>query len=157
MSTTQFEEQDLAVHVWDTLYFSLIPLPAALLGAVLISDVLFWSNADPLWTHVSEWLLGAGLATGALSAAEGLICYVTSGGVRPSRACWIHVVGNLLALLLSASNLIYRLNEGPGDTIVPAGIALTAVAVCLLAGTAYLGGWLAPDLPSDETDDWHLL
>jgi uncharacterized membrane protein len=124
---------------WDSLYISLVPLPATFLIATLISDALYWATSSPLWSHVSEWLLGAGLATGAFAAADGLIRYVASGCIRPSRISWIHVVGNMLALLLSLSNLVYRLNEDPGHAVVPAGIGLTAIVVCLLLFTERLG------------------
>src|SRR6202035_5569581 len=99
---------------WDSLYFALVPLPAAFMSATLVSDILYWITARALWAHASEWLLGAGLASGAFAAADGLIRYVASGGIRPSRVCWMHVVGNMLALLLSLSNLVYRLNEDTG-------------------------------------------
>ena len=138
---------------WDSLYVSLIPLPATFLIATLISDILYWTTAGALWSSVSEWLLGAGLATGAFAAADGLVRYVASGCIRPSRICWIHVVGNMLALLLSLSNLVYRLNEDPGRAVVPAGIGLTVIVVCLLLFTERLGrdhavgGW--PDDPDD--------
>ncbi|HEY4037218.1 MAG TPA: DUF2231 domain-containing protein [Burkholderiaceae bacterium] len=124
---------------WDSLYISLVPLPATFLIATLISDTLYWTTATPLWSHLSEWLLGAGLATGAFAAADGLIRYVASDRIRPTRICWIHVVGNMLALLLSLSNLVYRLNEEPGRAVVPAGIGLTTIVVCLLLFTARLG------------------
>jgi uncharacterized membrane protein len=157
MSAVRCEDEDLTLHAWDSLYISLIPLPAALLGAALVGDVLYWVTAAAIYARASEWLLAAGLGTGALAAAEGTIRYVAGGSVRPSRACWIHVIGNLLALLLSASNLVYRLNEDATDAVVPAGITLTAIVVCLLIVTAFLGRGLVSDAPDDEADDWDLL
>jgi uncharacterized membrane protein len=137
---------------WDSLYFSLVPLPVTFLIATLISDTLYWATAGTLWSRLSEWLLGAGLATGAFAAADGLIRYVASGRIRPSRICWIHVVGNMLALLLSLSNLVYRLNEDPGHAVVPAGIGLTAIVVCLLLFTARLGRDYAGESLNDADD-----
>jgi uncharacterized membrane protein len=154
MSTLQYEDrhQDLAADVWDSLYISLIPLPAALLGTALVSDVLFWLTEAAVYARVSEWMLGAGLATGAIAAANGLVRYLSEGTVQPSKVCSMHVIGNLLALALSASNLIYRLNEDPVRAVVPAGITLSAIVVCLLIATAYLARGLAPEV-SDGVDD----
>jgi uncharacterized membrane protein len=116
---------------WDSLYVALVPLPAVFMSATLVSDILYWVTARALWAQVSEWLLGAGLATGAFAAADGLIRYVASGRIRPSRVCWMHVVGNMLALLLSLSNLVYppvrrsrrrrgaRRHRSDGDRRVP--------------------------------------
>ena len=135
----------------DSLYISLIPLPAAFMLATLASDILYCATAYPAWSEASEWLLGAALASGALAATDGLIRYVASGCIRPSRISWVHVIGNVLALLLSLSNLVYRLNEDRGHAVVPAGISLTAIVALLLIATARLGGnW--PE-PADEADD----
>jgi uncharacterized membrane protein len=157
MSAVRREDEDLTLHAWDSLYISLVPLPAVLLGAALVSDVLYWVTAAAICARASEWLLAAGLSSGALAAAEGLIRYVAAGGVQPSRACWMHVTGNLLALLLSASNLVYRLNEDATNAVVPAGITLTAIVVCLLFVTAYQGRGLVSYAPNDEADDWDLI
>ena len=142
---------------WDSLYFALVPLPAAFMSATLVSDILYWITAHALWAHASEWLLGAGLASGAFAAADGLIRYVASGGIRPSRVCWMHVVGNTLALLLSLSNLVYRLNEDPGHAVVPAGIGLTAIVVCLVLFTARLGGQVAAESATRSPDEGEAL
>jgi len=107
--------------------------------AVLASDALFWATASAFFSHASEWLLGAGLTTGVVAAADGLFRYVSAGRIRPSRTCWVHVAGNMLALLLSLSNLIYRLNEDSARAVVPTGISLTAIVLCLLFATARLG------------------
>ena len=142
---------------WDSLYFSLISLPAACMLATLVSDLLYWGTARALWLQASEWLLGASLATGAFAATDSLIRYVGAGWIRPSRICWMHVVGNMLALLLSLSNLIYRLNEEPGQAVVPAGISLTAIAVCLLLLTARLGRETAAEVTADDLEDADLI
>lgn len=142
---------------WDSLYISLVPLPAAFLIATLVSDTLYCTTAHAVWSNVSEWLLGAGLATGAFAAADGLFRYIASGCIRPSRICWIHVVGNMLALLLSLSNLVYRLNEDRGHAIVPAGISLTAIVVCLLLFTARLGRGMPDGESLDDAEDPDLI
>jgi uncharacterized membrane protein len=138
---------------WDSLYISLVPLPFACMAATLVSDLLTWSTGGAVWLRASEWLLGAGLATGALAAADGLIRYISTGCIRPSRICWMHVVGNLLALLLSLSNLIYRLNEEPARAVMPAGIVQTAIVMCLLLFTARLGRDLTAQGGTREPDE----
>ena len=82
MSAVRCEDEELTLHAWDSLYISLVPLPAVLLGAALVSDVLYWVTAAAIYARASEWLLAAALSTGALAAAEGLIRYVAAGGVR---------------------------------------------------------------------------
>jgi uncharacterized membrane protein len=159
MSAVSREHEDLAAYVRDSLYISLVPLPAALLGAALLGDILYWVTADALYARGSDWLLAIGLSTGVLAAGDGLIRYVVAGSAGPTRTCWMHVIGNLFALLLSASNLVYRLNEDATNSVLPAGITLSAVVVCLLIATAYLGRGFVSNVPIDEADDddWDLL
>jgi uncharacterized membrane protein len=145
--------KDAEADGWDSLYVSLVPMPAAFMLATLMSDCLYWVTGVRFWSSASEWLLGTGLATGAIAAAQALVLYVSLGRLRPSRTCWMHVVGHLLALLLSLSNLVYRLNEDVGQAVVPAGIGLTAIAVFLLLFTARLGRDVAPEVPWDDGDD----
>ena len=136
---------------FDRLYISLVPLPTAFLIATLASDLLYWSTGATVWSYMSEWLLAAGLASGAFAAADTLIRYVALGGIRASKVCLIHVVGNVLALLLSLTNLVYRLNEDPRQAVVPAGITLTSIVVGLLLFIARLGGDCA--LREEPDDD----
>jgi uncharacterized membrane protein len=147
---------ETGTEVRDSLYISLVSLPTALLLAVLVSDVLYWATTSTFFSQASEWLLGAGLATGVIAAADGLIRYISAGRIRPSRACWVHVAGNVLALLLSLSNLVYRLNEYSGQAVIPAGICLTAIVVSLLYMTARLGRETVSDAHDDDLDDQEL-
>ena len=67
MSAVRHDDgEDAAPLTWDLLYISLVPLPAALLGAALLSDALYWFTAAAVCARASEWLLGAGLGTGAI-------------------------------------------------------------------------------------------
>ena len=138
---------------WDALHVPLMPLPAAFTLAALVSDVLYWLTAVTFWSRASEWLLGAGLATGAIAAAQALILYVSLGRLRPSKTSWLNLMVNLSALLLSLSNLVFRLNEEVGRAVGPAGICLTAIALFLLLLPAGLGRDTAPEMPWDDGDD----
>jgi len=88
---------------WDSLYISLVPLPAAFMVATTGQRPSLLGYWRGLLVRCLEWLLGAGLATARFAAGDGLIQYLASGRIRPSRICWMHVVGNMLALLLSLS------------------------------------------------------
>ena len=54
MSAVRYEHEDPTVPVWDSLYISLVPLPAALPGAVLLGDILYWVTADAVYAPASE-------------------------------------------------------------------------------------------------------
>jgi uncharacterized membrane protein len=157
MSAVSREDKDLVAHIGDSLHISLVPLPAALLGAALVSDGLYWFTAAAVCARTSEWLLGAGLAIGSMAAVDWLIRYVSVRGIRASRARRRHVAGTLLALLLSVANLVYRLSADPGGAVLPVGIALSLIVVCLLLWTAALGRRLAPRVLRGQANDGDLL
>jgi uncharacterized membrane protein len=138
---------------WDALYISMVPLPTALLGATLISDGMFWLDGAPIWARLSQGLLVGGLASGLFAAVDALLRYISIGSIRSSRIGWANVAGNLMALLLTLSNLVYRWVDDRGNAVVPAGIALSAVVMCLLLATAWLGRDLAIDTLLDDHEE----
>jgi uncharacterized membrane protein len=159
MSTLQSHRvraQSAGPDHWDLLYVSLNPLPAALLAAALASDLLYWLGSATVFAYASEWLLAAVLCTGAFAATEGLVLYISVGRIRPSKVALVHAVGYGLALLLSLSNLIYRLVEGARAGVVPAGAGLTAASFLLLLAAGRLGRGIAIECGQDESDEFDL-
>jgi uncharacterized membrane protein len=138
---------------WDALYISMVPLPTALLGATLVSDAIFWIDGAPIWARISQWLLAGGLASGLFAAVDALLRYISLGGIRSARVGWANVAGNLLALLLTLSNLVYRWVDDRGSAVVPAGVALSGVVVCLLLAAAWLDRGIPIERFLDGPDD----
>ena len=79
---------------------------------------------------------------GVLAAVAGLIEFLTISRVRSLTAGWIHFLGNAAAILLALANLLYRIDEGLGATVLPFGLILSAVVVAILLVTGWLGGEL---------------
>lgn len=117
----------------------LIPFPVAFLVGALLTDLTFWGTADPFWALVSYWLLVAGLATGALAAAFGMIDFWTIPRAREVTAGWIHLVGNATALALTFVNLLLR-GGGSAAAVMPWGLTLSALVAALLLVTGWFGG-----------------
>lgn len=119
----------------------LVPFPIAFLVGLLLTDIGFQMTADPFWARASVWLAGAGLATGLLAAVFGLIDFATIRRARQHPAGWIHAVGNVLAMLVTAINLGLRL--GDISTVPHGGLILSAVTTTILVVTGWYGGELA--------------
>jgi uncharacterized membrane protein len=120
----------------------LVPFPIGALVGALVTDIAFWSTANPFWAAVSMWLVGAGLVTGALAAVAGFIDFVTIKRARSAAAGWIHFVGNALAMVLALVNLLHRTDDpvaGAGTT----GLILSIAIVAILLVTGWMGGELA--------------
>lgn len=138
----------------------LIPFPIALLAAALVVDVLYLFYGNETLAQVALWLVGAGLATGLLAMVFGAVDFFLIGRARRSRAGRIHAIGNGVVLALAAVNLGVRLLLGVEESVVPYGIALSAVVAVLLVITGWYGGELSYRLlvgadPAGEADASH--
>src|SRR5262245_45341744 len=113
----------------------LVPLPVAFFVATLAGDLIFWRTGDADWIWATRWLLGAGILMGLAAAVAGLL----DGGERrlsDTAIGWWHRRGSVLALLLAALNWYLRA-DSDASIVLPAGLLLSALAVCVLAMT----GW----------------
>lgn len=117
----------------------LIPFPIAFLVGTLVSDVLFWQVGDPFWAKASVYLLVAALLTAALAAVTGLIDFLGDARIRALSHAWQHMIGNVVAVVLSAVNLLIRLGD-PEAAVVPLGLAISALVGLLLLFTGWRGG-----------------
>lgn len=116
--------------------------PAAFLVGALATDIAYASVLDPMWASFSFWLIVAGLVTGIVAAAVGMIDFWTIDRARSVMAGWVHMVGNGIVLLLAAVSLGFRWVE-PVGFVIPWGLVIsTAIAVLLLI-TGWYGGELA--------------
>jgi uncharacterized membrane protein len=120
----------------------LIPFPIALLALVPITDIAFAAAGDPFWARASQYMLWAGLATGALAALVGMIDFVGIKRAREHRQGWAHVGANVAVMALAAVNAIIRIGDAAA-AIVPSGLILSIVTMALLAVGGWYGGELA--------------
>jgi uncharacterized membrane protein len=115
----------------------LIPFPAALFVAALLTDVAYWQGADPLWSTMSSWLLLAGLIAAALAMAAEVI--LLAAGPEPRDQGRRRLVLHAGVVALSALNFVFHVRDGY-SAVVPAGPLLSAAAVLVLLSTV----WAAP-------------
>ena len=85
----------------------LIPFPVAFLVATLVSDLIFWRTGNPGWSTASLYLLGAALMA-ALAAVAGLTDFLGDHRIRDLSAAWHHMIGNVVAVVLSLWNWYRR-------------------------------------------------
>ncbi len=118
----------------------LIPFPMVFFISAFATDLLFLWNAASGWATASMWLLAAGLATAAMAAAAGLTDFLGDARIRRLRDAWMHMVGNVTAVLLEAVNLFLRFG-GP-ESIGSIGVIISGLVVAILAFTGWKGGEL---------------
>ncbi len=118
----------------------LIPFPMVFFISAFATDLLFLWNAEPGWATASMWLLGAGLGTAVLAAAAGLTDFLGDARIRKLGDAWMHMLGNIAAVVLEAVNLFLRL--GGSEAIGSIGAIISGLVVLILAFTGWKGGEL---------------
>ena len=117
-----------------------VAFPIAFLIGGFLSDIMLRVSNDAFWIRTAGWLIGAGLVTGVVAAVAGLIDFLSIKRARSLTAGWVHLIGNVLALGITAVNFWLRMQAAslPGTL----GIILSAIVVLLFSVTGSLGGEL---------------
>jgi uncharacterized membrane protein len=117
----------------------LITLPIGLFVAVLLFDLIFWRTAEEMWARGALWLLGAGLVAAALAAVAGVTDFLGDRRIRALGDAWQHAIGNVIMVLIQLFSFYQRYRYG-ASAVVPLGLILSLVAVCILLFTGWKGG-----------------
>ncbi|PSF37593.1 hypothetical protein C7H19_08525 [Aphanothece hegewaldii CCALA 016] len=119
----------------------IVTFPIAFLTGALVTDLAYWLTGDLFWARGSFWLILAGVATSLVAAATGLADFLRIERVRQHSAGWIHLIGNIAAIVLSLINLVLRWNNQAG-AIVPVGLLISLVVGTILGVTGWFGAEL---------------
>ena len=120
----------------------LVPFPIVCFTGALLTDIAYWRTAEMMWADFSAWLLTFGLVFGVLAALAGLFDFFTNRLVRRYSRGWLHMIGNIAVLVLSVLNAFVHSRDA-WTSVVPTGLALSAVVVVLMIFTASIGRSLA--------------
>jgi uncharacterized membrane protein len=119
----------------------LITLPIGLFTAVFLCDLLFWWSKTELWATAALWLLGAGIIAAAVAALTGLVDFIGDARIRNLSDAWQHAIGNVILVLVQLFSFYERYRYG-ASAVVPLGLSLSFVAVCIMGFTGWKGGEL---------------
>jgi uncharacterized membrane protein len=117
----------------------LVPIPIVCFVATLITDIVYWRTASMQWANMSAWLLVVGLIVSVFAVSTGAIDFFKDRRVRELHTARIHVLGNVLALVLSIFNVFIHTRDAY-TSVVPAGLILSALVVLILLVTVW-NGW----------------
>lgn len=116
----------------------LISFPIACFCGALATDIAYASTADMLWADFSAWLLATGSILGVIAAAIGIIDFLVNRRGRPAGPVWLVALGGLVVLVLALfDNLVH--SRDAWTSVVPVGVALSAVTVVVMLITAWFG------------------
>jgi uncharacterized membrane protein len=116
----------------------LIPFPIAFLVATFVCDLIFWRTGNSAWSTASLYLLGAALVMAALAAAAGLMDFFGDERIRQMSSAWHHMIGNVVAVVLSIVNWYWRYTGGDA-AVIPGGLTISTVVVLILLYTGWQG------------------
>jgi uncharacterized membrane protein len=117
----------------------IIPFPIVFFVSAFATDVAYLSTGERAWAMASYWMIGAGLVTAALAALAGFTDFFGERRIRALRDAWLHMIGNLAAVLLEAANFYLRWTQGPDAAVGPVGVVLSGVVVLLLLFNGWKG------------------
>jgi uncharacterized membrane protein len=140
----------------------LIPFPIAFFVATFVCDLVYWQTASTAWATAATWLLGAGIVMAALAAVAGLTDVLGEQRIRALNDAWWHAGGNVIVVLIELYNWYSRYSEG-AVAVVPKGLILSLVVVCILLFTGWKGwnmvyrhrvGVLDENAAADRSTTW---
>ncbi len=116
----------------------LVPFPIAFFVGTFACDVAYWLTGNANWAMVTPWLLGAGIIMGALAALAGLTDLIGEQRISALADAWWHAGGIVIVVLIQIYNWYARYSEGAA-AILPKGIILSLVVVCILLFAGWMG------------------
>ena len=117
----------------------LVAFPLGLLGTSVVFDIIYLATGDGAWTGIAEYMIGAGLICGLVSAVFGLVDWLgVPAGTRAKRIGAWHGIGNAVVLVLFLISFFMRFSSPFATTSGP--IVVSIVGILLAMGTAWLGG-----------------
>jgi uncharacterized membrane protein len=119
----------------------IVTFPIAFLTGAFGSDLGYFLTHDPFWARASFCLIGAGFVSGLLAALTGMLDFLKIDRVKKHSAGWIHMVGNVGAMILTLVNWVLRQNDVAG-AVLPLGIIISLVVASLLGITGWFGAEL---------------
>jgi uncharacterized membrane protein len=117
----------------------LVPFPIACFFGAFVTDLVYWWTDAVQWETFSVWLLSAGMVMAGFAVIAGLIDFIGNKHIRALRPAWLHVLGNVVALILSLINAFVHSRDGY-TAVMPTGLILSTLVVLTLVFTAW-NGW----------------
>ncbi len=130
------------------LQLALGAFPLAYFLVALITDYTYSQSGNILWSNMAAWMIFAGLVSGGIAVALGLLEWLLTRRRRtitPHRTGW-HAWITILALVIGVIDAMVHARDG-WAAVVPTGLTLTLIVFVLL-----LIGSLLPAFQSDRRE-----
>ena len=114
---------------------TLAAFPIACFTCALVTDIAYVQTTRMMWADFSDWLLAIGMAGGVAAALVGLVSLALHRRRENARAVWPVAIGTLLVLVVALFNNLVHSRDA-WTSVIPTGLALSALTVLLMVATA---------------------
>ena len=125
------------------IHVMMVHFPVAFVIATLGVDVFYWWSGDPFWVRVGLWSTGMAFWSGVAASIVGTAELLLVRGIRLLEASWSHAVAAMTLVAIAGANWGLRLVDT--DSILPHGLALSALASVMVGFAGWHGGKLVFD------------
>jgi uncharacterized membrane protein len=125
------------------IHVMMVHFPVAFVIATLGVDVFYWWSGDPFWVRVGLWSTGMAFWSGVAASVVGTAELLLVRGIRLLEASWSHAVAAMTLVAIAGANWGLRLVDT--DSILPHGLALSALASVMVGFAGWHGGKLVFD------------
>lgn len=106
----------------------------------LVTDLAYWKTALIQWSNFSAWLVSVGVVLGVIALVIAIVDLIIGRLAGSGGTIWAYTLGNLVALVLSVLNAMVHTHDA-WTSVVPWGLALSAVVVVILLVTGSISWW----------------
>jgi uncharacterized membrane protein len=132
-----------------------VAFPIGLLGTAALFDAVYVVRADPMWSTVAFYMIGAGVAGGLLAAVFGFIDYLAiPPGTRAKRVGALHGLSSVTVVVSFAVSWLLRA-DAPQSPL-PLALLFSFGGVAFLGLAGWLGGELLNRMGVGIDDGAHL-
>jgi uncharacterized membrane protein len=125
------------------IHVMMVHFPIAFVIATLGVDLVYWWSGDPFWVRVGLWSAGVTFWTGVFASIAGTGELLLVPGIRAREASWSHATAAMTLVAITGANWGLRLDYP--DSILPHGLALSALATVMAGFAGWHGGKLVFD------------
>jgi len=125
------------------IHVMMVHFPIAFVISTLGIDVFYWWSGDTFWVRVGVWSTGRAFWSGVAASIVGTAELLLVRGIRLLEASWSHAVAAMTLVAIAGANWGLRLVDT--DSILPHGLALSALACVMVGFAGWHGGKLVFD------------
>jgi uncharacterized membrane protein len=125
------------------IHVMMVHFPIAFVIATLGIDVFYWWSGDAFWVRVGLWSTGMAFWSGVAASVVGTGELLLVRGIRLLEASWSHAVAAMTLVAVAGANWGLRLADT--ESILPHGLALSALASVMVGFAGWHGGKLVFD------------